>query len=229
MTSNDKKIYCVSTVNGMPCGILASWRSGQLSIVKVDSFPLGAANYKELITKEASDRVKKGFLVFIEEGFQVVKVRGAYHIGLDSVDELSGNTVVNIAMKQYRAMSSSAVIVYGDTASNVTIPQSNINEVIDDKGRTIFQLYWSEIKPHHRAMLLVVYAVVSNNPSHLPILKSMLASVKSSGNQVVALISSRSSAFAKHHRQQQRDLVSAQDLADIHSSDGIPEGFTYVK
>jgi hypothetical protein len=229
MTSNDKKIYCVSTVNGMPCGILASWRSGQLSVVKVDTFPLAAANYKDLIAKEVSNRVKKGFLVFIEEGFQVVKVRGAYHIGLDTVDELSGGTVVNIAMKQYRAMSSSGLIVYGDTASNVTIPQSNINMVIDDKGRTVFQLEWAEIKPHHRAMLLVVYAVINNNPSHLPILKSMLASIKSSGNKAVALISSRSSSLTNHNQQKHRDFVEAQNLADINSDAGIPEGFTYVK
>jgi|GEM_PF-4495617 len=229
MTNNDKKIYCVSTIGGSPCGVLASWRSGQLSIVKVDTFPVGVAGYKEPITKIVKERVKKGFLVFIEEGFSTIKVRGAYQISMDTMDDVSGVTVVNMAMKQYRAMNSGGVIVYGESVASLAIPQSNINEVIDDKGRTVFQLEWESIKASHRALLLVIYAVVSNNPSHLPVLKAMFASVKGAKEAVSLRISAQKSSLTKHHEQKHHDLIKSRNLADIHDNTGIPEGFTYVK
>jgi hypothetical protein len=229
MTVNDKKIYCVSTVGGIPYGVLASWRSGQLSIVKVETFPTGIASYKEPITKLVKERVKKGFLVFIEEGFSSIKVAGAYQVGMDTVDDVAGVTVVNMAMKQYRAMTSGGIIVYGASVGNISIPETNINQTIDDKGRTLYELEWEAIKPQHRALLLVVYAVVSNNPSHLPVLKAMLAHIKGAGDSVAKMVGNKKTTIENHHDKKHLDLVKKQDLADINSNHGIPEGFTHVK
>ena len=229
MHNNDKKIYCISTIGGAPCGVLASWRSGQLSIVQVDHFPVGISGYLEPITKLVKERVAKGFLVFIEEGFTSISVKGAYQVSMETLDEVSGVTVVNTAMKQYRAMNGGGIIAYGAGISNIAIPQSNIDEIMDDKGRTTFKLEWEAIRPHHRALLLVVYAVVSNNPSHLPILKAMFASVNSKRESVVNRVSSKMNALAGYNQEKHNDLVASKDLADINSDHGIPEGFTYVK
>lgn len=229
MANNDKKIYCISTIGGVPYGILASWRSGQLSIVKTETFPSGIASYKEPMTKLVKERVAKGFLVFIEEGFATIKVAGAYQIGMDTVDDVANVTVVNMAMKQYKAMTSGGIIIYGDGAGNLAIPQTNINEIIDDKGRTVFDLEWDQIKPQHRALLLVVYAVVSNNPAHLPVLKAMLGGIVGKVDAVARRITGHREAMQAHNLNKQVELEASKDLADIHSDVGIPKGFAYVK
>ncbi|MBU2968771.1 hypothetical protein KO527_05335 [Pseudoalteromonas sp. C2R02] len=224
----DKKILCISTVGNMPCAITAAWRDQKLTIFKKDFFSTSAEDNQTKLTELITDRAKKGFTIFIEERFKTIKCRGAYHVNLTDADKLAKTQVVNVAMTNYIAMTQSNMIAFSEAVPKFAIAQSNIDEKIDDSGKITYSLDWSAIKADHRALLLVIYAVVSNDPTQSVVLKGIFSALNKT-KEKLSPVTTRINNLKSNDAKRAQALIDKSPCLPINSTKGVPEGFTLVE
>lgn len=158
-----QKILGISLTTVERTAVTAVYDGSVVVIGKIETIDGALQSWRNDAKKRASDAVKNGVSVFVEEmGDYVSSV--AHGIQFSDLNPSDGRPLLSVAFDAYFGLLNAGAIVFAPGTERCRILESAVDTGTDDKGRPLYNVDWQRVKGVHRSMLLCCLAVDGFQP-----------------------------------------------------------------
>lgn len=159
------RIMAVSLVSSKQRTVAyAVFNGEQLSIVSVESVGGGFfSTWRDKLIADIQNKVKKGFIVIVEERTDLIAQHATQYMLEDVNDE--GRTNMQEALDWYFSLESVGNLIFSDETKRYHLSSgaegAKIDTGYDDKGRPVYKVDWNRLPGGFRSVLLCVVAAMT--------------------------------------------------------------------
>lgn len=174
----------------MPLMLAGSLTPNALHVISLTALPRSVSQIREQIEGMAKRNAARGLdaTIMIEDPTGLMTGLG-YRCRLDD-KTVDGRPVLALAMERYRALSAMGGLAYpADAGSQYQIPDSIMNVKMGDNGKANYEIDWPQLKDASRALLLLIYGAMCQNPTHTTYLQRLYAGMTPDADETARITS----------------------------------------